>query len=208
MLNKFNLAVSEFVSKNASRYTLNSILVTQDETVATDGHRLVRVSVDKSIAVDQFPVKEGAAFTANDDYKPFLLPADTAKAIVKAIPRKSTLPALSCVAIDGKATDSNGDAHLAVNDLETFQPFTVRKPEGQFPNWQAVMPKVENAKFTIAVNAKYLAELARAAAAFVADEPNQRVVLRFDTAERAMRMDCERDGGAQTWTGVLMPVKL
>jgi len=43
MLTKLSLMIQKIVSKEASRFTLNGILITNKETVATDSHRLTRV---------------------------------------------------------------------------------------------------------------------------------------------------------------------
>jgi len=203
MLNKHNLDIAQFATKEA-RYTMQAILVAPHETIVTDGHRLVRVSTP-DIPAAQFP-KPDDTFAASDSFKPFLLPAETAKAIAKAVPRKTIIEALSCIAVDGARTDANGTAHLAVTDLETFNPFTVRKPDGQFPNYIAVVPDPAKAELTISVNASYLAELARAAASFQKDGRRDPVLtMRFYGVDKALRMDCEKDG--QQWSAVLMPIR-
>lgn len=43
MLTKLSLMIQKIVSKEASRFTLNGILITDKECVATDSHRLTRV---------------------------------------------------------------------------------------------------------------------------------------------------------------------
>ncbi len=43
MLTKLSLMIQKIVSKEASRFTLNGIFITNKETVATDSHRLTRV---------------------------------------------------------------------------------------------------------------------------------------------------------------------
>jgi hypothetical protein len=84
LLNKHSLNVHEFAAQEESRYTLRAIHVTEQETVATNGHYLVRVS-HPTINPNQFPVvpgfKNGAAF------KSFLFPVDAVKQLLKALPK-------------------------------------------------------------------------------------------------------------------------
>ena len=66
LLNKANLRVSEFCSKPESCYTLQAIHVSDKGTTATDGHRLVRVSLPQVKAenyptVETFPKGNGKA---------------------------------------------------------------------------------------------------------------------------------------------------
>jgi len=209
MLNKHNLAVHQFVTKEAGRYATNVIHVTPKETVATDGTVLVRVSTPK-LDPANFPLVDGVKPSAT--FKPFNLSVDAARTIEKAIPKKSTIPILSNVMIDGKATDAHPDkdlpdcAVLAVSDLENPQVFHPKKDGGNFPNWQAVIPKREEAKFAICLDARLLAKLAQFAAKFAANDRVHEVRIRFYGEDKPVRLDAQGEDG-QEWTGVLMPLR-
>jgi len=201
MLNKHNLDVAKFASKEESRYTMNAILVTPHETVATDGHRLVRVSLPKR---EDFPSRNG--FEALETWTPFLLPVKTAQNVAKAIPQRQTIPALEMVGIGKPQGEDETTCELVVTDLEEWRTFAVRKLTGTFPKWSQVIPQGEFA-FEITVDASYLAEMAAAASKFT-DAPTSSLTIRFraDHCDKAIRMDARRSDG-QTWVGVLMPVR-
>lgn len=210
MLNKWNLKVSEFASKEASRFTLHAIRVAPDATVATNGDYLAWVSTPTDRQASSFPAVDGFP-TPSDDFKPFLLPSDAAKLVEKALPKKTTIPTL-----DSAAIAMNGDNPeepkpvIAVTDLENPQVFRPHVPAGHFPNFDAVMPKWEDAKFRITLNASYLALIAKAFADFTKHSDTRGtmpVVLSFYDEQRAMRFDGHNTDTNQGMTCVLMPIR-
>ncbi len=208
MLNKHNLSITQFATRDESRYTLNAILVTPKETVATNGFTLARVTTPKGLKVENFPVTPGVK--PSTTFRPFNLPLDAADTIRKAIPKKTTIPILDNVMIDGKATDAKPDdgtpdcAVLAVNDLENPQVFRPRKEEGKFPNWQAVIPKREGAKAVFTLDARYLAKLAAWVAKF-ADPRAPQICIRYYAKDKSIRFDAHTEDG-QEFVGVIMPM--
>lgn len=210
MLNKHNLSIAAFASKEASRYMLHGILVTPEATVAMDGHRLVWVSGEPERESKDYPQVPGFA-GASDAFKPFILKRDAALAIAKVTPSKESIPILNHVAVaeDGSA--------MAVTDLERPQVFPVRKVEGQYPQYEKVIPKWEDAAFRVSVDASYLAEIAKAFAGFSSDRCHT-VTLSFykdklvavegaeeSIAQNSIRFDATRNG--QGMTAVLMPIR-
>lgn len=127
-----------------------------------------------------------------------------ALAIAKAIPVKSTHPVLAHAVVYSK---SDGAAFLGVTDLERSQVFQPRKLSGNFPDWQRLMPNQADAKFTIAFNAKYIAELMQQFMGASADPTKAFVTWRFTDNISAVRMDAVV-GDAQTMTAILMPVRV
>jgi hypothetical protein len=201
LLNKHNLAVAEFTSKDKSRYTCQAIHVSQDGTIATDGHRLVVVSPapgsDKA-----FPVVEG--FTpVSGEFQPFNLSREAAKDIAGQIPKSTNTPIIRNAIIGQPG--ANGEVNIAVTDLDTAKVFKCKPVTGQFPNYKAVIPKDEYAVLRIAVNAGQLAQMAKAAGAF-SDDQAETLVLSFYGPDRAVKMTASNSETKQTWTGVLMPI--
>ena len=199
MLNKHNLKVAEFVSNEKSRYTLDAILVTDKATVATNGHYLVWVSVPTQHKAKDFPVIDHAP-QVTDEHPPFLLGREDAARILKALPRKQSIPILECAGVVVKGTQPI----VEVTDLDCPQVFRPRPPEGKFPEWENVMPKEEPvAQF--AVNAAYLAKLAKFAAEVNSDDT---VVISFWGADKPIRLECADRDSEQGMTALLMPVVL
>lgn len=200
LINKHNLDVVKFVSKEVSRYTLQAIEISDKGTTATDGHSLVRVSLPATESKN-FPGIEGFA-KVDALPEPLLLSADAAKKLQSAIPRSNTLPILAHVAI-GQPTETT--LQFAVTDLDTPQIFKPRKPTGQFPNADAVIPK-KDAKFTIRLNASKLAALSAAAAAF-SDDDAEMVTLSFYSSHEVMKLEASNQATGQTWMALLMPLR-
>lgn len=205
MLNKHNLSIRRFAPKEESRWTLQGIQITPQYTVVTNGHYLVKVTTPK-VKVEDYPLNaretlEG--FKPSVDFKPFILPTDAAKEIEKAIPKHKLIPILNHAAIDGPRTDGNGSATITTTDLENTRVFTPHKIEGQFPNWEMVVPKDEP-KVTFAVDASYLAKIADAAAKF-SSHSNKRVKITIYGENTAIRFDVENH--EQEMMALLMPVR-
>ena len=144
LVNKRNLELAKLASKDESRYQLSAILLTEAETVVTDGHILARVSLPEH-KPDQFPVIAG--FTPNGSNRDALIPREAALEAAKRITKKTTIPILSCaaVAVEDKPADADaGEAKSAIvtiasTDLDTHQITPTREPKGRFPNWRRAM---------------------------------------------------------------------
>jgi hypothetical protein len=226
LLNRKNLLATKFTAQEESRYTINGILITENETVGTDGHILARVSLPTDVYVQDFPTIEG--FTPNG-FKSAVLPSKTAQELEKAIPKSKYQPILNHAAV----TEHDGKLQLAVTDLESPRVITARPVEGTFPNWQAVFEpptqevnykmvdklKVETAELEanlhqrvpvpvstdITLSAELLKRLADAVSKF-SDKDSSPVRLRFYGADHAVRFDAVNSDG-QELNGLLMPMR-
>ena len=158
-----NFTLAKFASREENRYTLQAILVTPDETAATNGHYLVRcTTVNSGKTLDSYPVVPGVGELGADR---FLLSTASANQIAKNIPRKETIPVLNCAA-PIKPISLNKDATerqvgFVTTDLGSAKPVIERETKGSFPNIDMVMPKAdEEIAAKVTVSAKYLKELA------------------------------------------------
>jgi DNA polymerase III sliding clamp (beta) subunit (PCNA family) len=131
MFTKQNLQIAKFVSKDASRWSIQGIHVTPRETVVTDGHRLVRVKT-----VGETP-----------DFKPFNIKAsyalDAAKHAAKA---------------EADITPHDDDTTKATIKVGSAS-FTVETHEGMFPQYDRVIPKDDDTWVSVTFDAKYMKEL-------------------------------------------------
>jgi hypothetical protein len=209
LLNENNLRLADLCQKEACRYTLDAIQVTREETVVTNGHYLVRVTLP-NVNGTLYPDVEGWP-TDSGEWTEALIPRATAAEALKNIPRKQDIPILNNAVIfksnDGRvrigtktfARNSNGDQHKMVDGKQQGGP--------PFPNWAAVMPK-QPPRLTITLDADYLARLAKNAAEFMADRgQTKRLRLQFTGAGSAVRMDCQPNHEGQEWTAILMPMR-
>ena len=203
MITKLALELATLCSKEESRYTLNGIRVEPGRVCETDGHQMVVYDFIPESA-ESFPEVDGAK--AVGTFKPFTLGKDAALQVAKALPKKSTIPVLQQAAIVGDP-DKNGEVKFMVTDLERHQGFTAKKLEGQFPDYNRVIPKAEDAKLSIGVNA----ELLRGVLGYlskVADSSGRcpGVLMHFYDEQSAIRIDAKSDQGHAI--GVVMPMRV
>jgi hypothetical protein len=212
MLNKNNLKVAQFASKEESRYCLSGIQVRADATIATNGALLVWTSKAPGDS-STFPLIDGAP-APQENHAPFVLGAEQAKAIEKAIPRKPAHEILGNAAV---AVDPEGKPTISVTDLESPQIFRPAPLGGKFPEWEYVMPKGKPV-FQIGLSAAYLAQIAKFAAEFHAGRDPGAACLRLSfysednkkavSGWKPVRFDIENADKTQGMTAVLMPMRI
>lgn len=210
LINRNNLLATKFASQEESRYAINAILVTEHETVGTDGHILARVSLP-NVPTERFPAIDG--FTPNG-FTSALLPVKTAIDIEKSIAKKnSNYPILENAAI---TTHDNKIQVAAIADLSAPKVITVHPVDGQFPNWERRFDRpttevdgqeVELPYTTdITLSAELLKRVADAAIKFAGKQAGAPVRLRFTTPNNAVRFDVTNDEG-QEMNGLIMPMR-
>ena len=202
ILNRTNLELAAFASDDETRPALRSVHIGRGYTEATDGHVMMRVAIP-DLDANEFPSIEGMDCTSNG--KEALIPADAAKTMAKAIPRKSTLPILQNLVWDARdSTDT--ELKFAVTDLDTVQRFNPRPVEGPYPPVDNVIPK-DNRVFQFSVNASKLAKALAFVAKHTEDFQNNRVRLTFYGPNRAVRLDAKSKDGQQI-IGLVMPLNV
>lgn len=204
LLNKHNLNIAKLAPKEASRFNVNAIRVTPNETVVTDGHYMMVVST-VALSADTFPNNPDSGLTVRDDFAPFNLNAKAALAAAASLPKRTPIPVLGCAAVA-----MNGDLKpkLLTTDLEQVQTFPA--DEGSFPDWQRVMPKADDMPFVIGLDARLLRPLLEQFIAFQDSKRQPAVVdFRFKDARSAILMTTRTDrSDGQTMTAVLMPTRI
>lgn len=155
MLNVHNLTLANLCSKEASRFTLNGILVTPECTVVTDGHQLTIVDTPAFPAEEQTPLICGKPILRT--WKPFILGADHALELAKAIPKKSFMPVL-CNAYLLECGEENVTFGIGLSEQDgTGRTLTFPILAGNFPDYHRVLPK--ELPFTINLSALLLSDL-------------------------------------------------
>ncbi len=201
LLNKANLNLANITSKEASRYQLNGILVEENCTVATDGHRLMVIGAVRDINAADFPLVNSQP--ALDKFPPFILSRATALEIAKSLPSKERIPALNCAAV---VRVPNGEAEkratLVTTDLDTHRVFDSRVGEGQFPNWRAILPKGKKPISAISFDPDLMIGVLQQMKA----SGVKQVALRVFDSSSAMRLDATLESG-QPVLGILMPMR-
>lgn len=198
-LNKRHLALTEFVSKDGIRPVLTGVYVDPKRgvAVATDGFALLEMPLGKLDAGD-FPPTAGAG---SEPMKEGIIPASAVVAAVKALPKRTALPALNNIRLTG---DGNGRAALTTNDLEMARDSWVTLIDGTFPNYNQLVPKRlkrGNKKAReVTLSLAILTKLVRAMAAMGADM----VRLQVTAHDHPVRLDIRYEDGEAH--GVVMPM--
>jgi hypothetical protein len=209
LLNKHNLNIAKLASKEASRFSsrfsLKSIQVSPTETVVTDGHLMMIVS-NVDLEADTFPVREDTGIKAVDTFKPFLLSAENALKAANKLPKRSSIRVLQCAAVAVDPADPMAKPMVLTNDLNEQTMYAT--DEADFPDWQRVLPKVTDTKFSIRLDVRRLATLLNQFIS-MCDADNKKIPanVRFHFTDKSspVLMICERNG--QTMTGVLCPLR-
>lgn len=193
LLNKKSLIAGKAASKDSHRLTIQGIYVVPEwggtkltRTVGTDGHRMIIVDIPRADPED-FPTS-GTEDKPAEEVKPFIMPPEAVQGLTKAFQgikaAIKSLPILANAAIGKNGSPgfygkngAPGFLESTVTDLaapvtQVFKPF-----DGQFPDYEAVTPKGKPV-FSIGVNARYLADMAKACQEFSGDK-DQTVCLEF-----------------------------
>src|SRR6185312_11917727 len=136
LLSKGHAVVTKAASTDETRYVLNGVYLEETEkglkATATDGCILATVEdIDKAMGAEDFPVNvmpkdaENGAVAA-------IVPTAAFNDIVKAVPKRVTLPVLERVAVVmGKATSTMG-----VTDLQDPTIKVAQNIDGVYPKYE------------------------------------------------------------------------
>jgi hypothetical protein len=156
------------VSPSDTRYALGSIQIEPSGRVsATDGHVLITAKQYAPSPDADFPNVTGAPYHG-DPSDPVLLPSDLAARLIKATPKKSTIPILQCVQVARNGSDHT--ATITATDLQIptiANVQTTKHPEGRaFPAIDQVLKQSSDATFiTVALAVDVLETMIKAAKA-------------------------------------------
>lgn len=201
LLNKQTLLLAALASREESSFTLAAILVTPKECVVTDGHQLTRISLPQDISPDAFPAIAGTGAPSNGDTEPFLLSTRHALEILKALPTKSSIPALERALV---TIGEDGKPQIVTRDLTSYRVWKPRET-GQFPDWQRVLPNPDEAQFKMTFNAELLDRVLKQAIQFqkLGGERSAFCELTFYGPDKPMQVDVI--SGDQQFQSVVMP---
>lgn len=179
MINKNNLLVVGFASDEESRYSLGDVRFTPQETMATNGHYLVRVSNVPSETIQ-----------TND--RCFSISAKALKPI-----KVKNGDAIELV------SNGTGSTWNLTTGVSTYH---LEETGNTFPNVDMIMPKDAPA-ISIGLNPEYLAKLGKAFAEFQRDTRQPVVKVSVWTADKPIQIEATNESG-QTMRALLMPVRL
>lgn len=148
------LVAAKFAAKDGIRPVLASVMIDNEKMVATDSYKLIEIKHGANEAKD-FPIVEGNTQVESLE-KPVLI---MAKDVLKKMKFTSVrgLPVLDDAVL---ANESEKTISLLTTDMETANALQFRKVDGQFPDYERVMPaKDKEPLVTVKLNALLLAEV-------------------------------------------------
>lgn len=154
LLNQKAFKLINAASTDPTRPNIAGVYLDEDgSAIATDGHMLVRFVDPCPTDPKDYPVMEGCDPTSDGKLKPVLIPRDTCQQILRAIPKKTTMPVLQTVALDVEKTNETGAPVLGINDLSSQQVFRPRKEDYGYPEYKKVVPTNKaKAEIGLAIN--------------------------------------------------------
>ncbi|MFH1236242.1 MAG: hypothetical protein V1685_04890 [Parcubacteria group bacterium] len=195
MLNQRNFEIAKLASKDPDdRAQFQCILVAPDKTVVTEGHLVLEVTGFQH-AGDLLPFED---LIPQQDFEPFLVPAEEALALSKLFVRSDNVEA-NLIGIDPNTAKGAG---LALRQLGSEKVFKVIKPPDRYPNYDAMFPPIAEEQVSITVNAQLLIPLLQQLAKI-----NPLIRIGIYGPEKPIRLDCNDEGLQQSARGLLMPMK-
>lgn len=181
LIDKASLAVAAFAAKDAGRRAFAGILLEEGRAVAADGFRLMAADL---------PASEGEGGR-------LLVPAREIDGAVRFLKPKDD-EALA-VTPDGAGGATVGRPHGVGAQLP------VPLVDGTFPAWRALRPREEPIA-RVVLDARYLAEAAKALAAFGTN--NGGVEVRVHGHDRAVEIRARRPQDGREAFALVMPMSL
>ena len=122
---RYLFAANVCAAKKDVRYYLNGVLVTNNEMVATDGHRLLMIP---------FADDDKVTLETEEDLA-IIIPVDAIKVLYSQLAPKERRESETRL----RLAEVSGEYCLEANGkMAIFQPI-----DGRFPSWQAIVPKID-----------------------------------------------------------------
>lgn len=200
-ITKQTKAVLPWVNSDETRPTLQNVLIEPDgRAMATNGSGLVILEERHPLNLDEYP---GAHFPVQREplTESVLLPAESIRAVVKAIPKPLKHGACPILQNAVQVTNGNGHITMGVTDLSTAQTFEIQPAAGPFVPYERVIPQSEPA-VKIGMAVEYLAKLVESCKAI----DTKYVTLEVWDATHSMRWTAKGDDA--TLMLILMPARI
>lgn len=202
-INKFNLLVAKVASKDVRRQNLNSVYFDTDGTLATDGHKIVKIGYPEQYPTEELPTKEPISGEAKD-LVPFLLPREAAAGLEKSQPKIKHMPILNNIFLDVTKTNSSGSAHFMTTTLDSESRPAIKKMDYTFPPYKQVIPQQKDRVLRIGFNCKYMAEICEIASKMGLEE----CVFEFYGDVSPVKITGKNKETGQDFMALVMPIKL
>ena len=194
-MNKNNFAIAELCPEDDDReYFSQGVRVTPTETIATDGHALLRVR----------------GIGEPEDFEPFVLPRRAALVIAEALPGHDHATI--------EHTEASTKAKISItNETADEVGYSVPPIKVNYPNTDKAIPNVDGAAVEMLLDLNILIPLLEQTRQFLHDENTPRSMAHFrfyndgvltpeGLSQAPQRIDAE-NGQGQELTAVIMPCR-
>ena len=195
LFNKHNFAVAKFASKGTTRPELEGVFFKADKTVATDSFQLVEISTPK-VKVEDFPAVQGKVIMRG--FKPFIVSTKGLKDI--KFPNNGAVQSLPILSNAGIKHIDENSVEFITTDLEVSNSVSVRRIQGEFPEYESIIPTGDPVVEVI-VNAQYLADMLQVLGAL---DSGSHVKIKIYGKDKPLVIEA---GKEQKGRGLLMPIK-
>lgn len=178
-IHKSAFAIRHAITKEPSRYCLNTMRISDGHAQSTDGKIAFDVELADTDHAD-YPLIDGVEPVDET----VMVSKDTAQALVKSLPKRSTLPVL-LNAMVGKV---GGKVVLITTDLEHPQRFGTEDTNDNWPNFSMIAPKDEP-KAVTSLSVEYIIMLGKVLKEF------------YGTADRAVKLELRGEDDVIILTG-------
>ncbi len=199
LFSKHNFQIADFCAKGSSRPELSGILVEPNRTSATDSFTLISVSTPTGLKTEDYPIFPNKP-KPKANFKPFILPQEEAKKLIKPLSRKVSLPILENAVV----LQSNGEiAEIGTTDLQSFDGVFCRVIQEGYPKFNNIL--IEKGSYTeILVNPDYLRKMADFFSKFLDGKKELKMKIPKDTINPIRFYGIKEN---QEATGLIMPIK-
>lgn len=198
--NKYNFLLKDFTSRNDIKPEISGIFITSQKTVATDGFMLVMVDSVKA-SKDDYPIIPNKP-TPRSDFKPFILPTNKAKDILKFFgSQNSDLPILDNAVVMARDKER---VEIGKTDLESYNSVTSNIIEGRFPDYNQLF--VEKGKYIeVHLDPAFLKKIATFFKDFIGSGNPIKIRIPLNQEFGAVKFSGERKETGQKAQALLMP---
>ena len=169
---------------------------------ATNGHVALKVTQSKELTADtDFPKVPGIPEDAVSPDATVYLPRELVEKVIKAIPRRPSVPILGRCLLVGTKTQ----LFVATTDLETPSVFSTLRHDPGYPNLESVYSKLKPSQsLAVEVSAEYLALVAKVESAWQRNNRPVKVTCRGPEGPLSFEWGAE---GIEAHM-IVMPVRL
>jgi hypothetical protein len=178
-----------------TRYYLNAVQAdpAKHHVVATNGHILLVATEANPWPDCDYPTILGAEYH-DEPATPVLIDADTCRSLIAAMPKKSSLPILTCAQLSTNGSPSTFT--VAATDLKARSVTVIDMAESRatFPTYERVMPKLDRPSVNVILAVDVLEQLIKAAkAANGSNKSTAKITFNVPTGKADLDMPKDSD---------------